>query len=323
MERFPRVPELGAGPDLAADIDRWLASPALSALVQGFGGTADLLQGDVANRLEQLDRFSQRWDTRKGVERNVAPSLDLSREQEATVLSAAEALGLMDSRPPRRTEYDHVLILGGLLRACVTRPAYAARLLASGAVRAENLTALGGHRPFGGDEHELARLAGIPHVSEEFDALDAGTRAAFDLAEPVEVDGVTSDMPGGAWCVKTYRGAGGLVVRVAAAPSTEPRVRRANTADTYEWFARRLAKLDRGQRVLAVTTSIYVPAQQAAALRMLALPYGVEVETVGLQPGEVVAALEQTFTPTHYLQEVRSTIHALRDLYRACRAVPA
>ena len=82
-------------------------------------------------------------------------------------------------------------------------------------------------------------------------------------------------------------------------------------------FATELAKLQPAQRILLVTTEIYVPFQHANALRMLALPYGVEVDAAGMQPGKLDARLQQQFEPHNYLQELRSTIRALRDLFAA------
>ena len=66
-----------------------------------------------------------------------------------------------------------------------------------------------------------------------------------------------------------------------------------------------------------MTIAIYVPAQQAAALRMLALPFDVRVETIGVVPGSVLPELAQTFTPSHYLQEIRSAIRGYRALHEA------
>lgn len=184
-----------------------------------------------------------------------------------------------------------------------------------GTVTTAGVTALGGHRPFRGDEFEIAAAAGLPaEVRDEFAALETGTRIAFDLADPLSVEGEPSDLPGGAWSVNTYQDSNGLTIRVAAAPSSDPRVRRANTPDTYEWFASTLANLQPQQSLLIVTTPIYVPAQHAAALRMLALPYGVDIETVGVDSDDA-PSLKQVFTSIHYLQEIRSTIRALKDLW--------
>ncbi|WP_409328893.1 hypothetical protein [Trujillonella humicola] len=318
---FEPVPAVGddarGAQDIVAGIDTWTASEPLRALVAGFGGPADLFAGSLGDRLTALDGFSTRWDGRRGAERNLATPLELTDEQVALTDDAARALGLVDPRPPRRKEYDHVFALGGLVRACVVRPAHVARLIATGDVRTADVTALGGHRPFGGDEGDLARAVGLDGVDEEYEALDAGTRRAFGLGAPVAEDGERSDLPGGTWSVRTYEGAGGLRIRVAAAPSSEPERRRAHTADTYDWFARTLAAVEPGQTLLAVTTAIYVPAQQAAALRMLALPFDVQVETVGVVPGSVLPELAQTFTPSHHLQEIRSAIRGYRALHTA------
>jgi hypothetical protein len=101
---------------------------------------------------------------------------------------------------------------------------------------------------------------------------------------------------------------------VVAAPSSEPEKRRADTPDSYDFFAKQVATLQGGERLLMVTTPIYVPAQHAAAVRMLALPHGVDVDTVGNEPGVVPGAPAQQFTATKYLLEVRSTVRSLRKL---------
>ena len=75
-----------------------------------------------------------------------------------------------------------------------------------------------------------------------------------------------------------------------------------------------------GQRILLVTSAIYVPFQHADAIRMLGLPYRASVDTVGVDASlgrEPV--LEQTFTASNYLQEVRSAIRSIRMLVAAAR----
>lgn len=316
MSSFTAVPAVGSGSDLPTDIAEWVRSVPMRELVAEFGGAAELFCGDLPHVLAGLDEFSERWDTRKGNERNQAATLDLTEVQESLVHEAADALGLRNPAPPRQSSYDHVFALGGLVRACVMRPAYAASLLDTGAITTREVTALGGHRPFAGNEFELAAAAGLSDVSEEYEALDEGTRQAFGLGAPVATAGERDDSVGGTWTVRTYEHPSGYRVRVAAAPSTDPEKRRANTPDTYEWFARELARLEPGQRLLAVTTAIYVPAQHAAALRMLALPFGVEIETVGITPS-TDGPIAQTFTASNYLQEIRSTIQGYRALYVA------
>lgn len=296
---------------VVAETEAWVSSPGLADLVATFGGA--LPAGDLSTRLTWLDEFSDRWDTRQGAERNLAGELTLTAEQDQAVARAAEALGMIDPAPPSRGTYDHLLVLGGLIRACFTRPAYASHLRASG-IQFGRISALGGHRPFQGDEFALAARAGFPDLAEEYTALDAGMRAAFALDDPVDLWGEKSDQPGGTWGVRRYRLPDDTQVDVAAAPSSDPAKRRANTPDTYAWFARELAALEPGQSILAVTTPIYVPAQQAAAERMLALPYGVEVETVGHDPRLVPESLRQEFSSTKYLLEMRSAFRSMRSL---------
>ncbi|MGW2081925.1 hypothetical protein ACWCOW_34255 [Streptomyces sp. NPDC001939] len=304
-------------------MDAWLASAPVRALVEAFARTSDdrnLLEaltaakGEPSDRLAELDTFTDRWDTRQGLERNQAAELPLTAEQQELVLAAGTALGLRGGARLRFRRYDHVLVLGGLIRACLVRPAYAAHLINTGRIEAGAITALGGHRPFVGDEFQLAAEAGVPELDEEYEAMDFGTRRAFGLSEPERVEGEASDLPGGTWGVKYYRSDQGVAVHVVAAPSSEPGVRRANTPDSYDFFARRLAELQPGQRLLMVTTPIYVPAQHAAAVRMLALPFGVEVDTVGNEPTAVSGTPVSNFSATKYLLEVRSAVRAMRQL---------
>ncbi|UNO39191.1 hypothetical protein [Streptomyces sp. MST-110588] len=329
---FQRIPLIGTGDAAgthgtpAADAAAWTLSPPVRALIEAFAedgrdrallNDLDAGAGSTAERLARLDRFSERWDTRQGRERNQAGQLDLTPAQRALVHAAAKALGMCDDPGPRLRHYDHVLILGGSIRGCLARPAHAAHLIRSRRVLAGHITALGGHRPFVGDESALAAAAGVPWLTEEFAALDHGTRRAFALGEPESTEGETSPLPGGAWSVRRYRAAGIPPVHVVAAPSSAPAERRADTADTYAFFSERLAGLRPGTRLLLVTASINVPAQHVAALRMLALPHGAVVDTVGNLPRSVPPALARRFTATEYLLEVRSTIRALYRLVLA------
>ena len=314
--RFRRRALIGASGDLAADTEAWLACEPMGALVREFGGDpGDFTNGaePLAARLARLDAFTDRWDTRQGRERNLAAELELSPEQESLVIDAANALGLRGD-PPRHRHYDHMLMLGGLVRACVARPSYAAHLIREGEITAGEVTTLGAHRPFVGNEFEQAAELGWDGVTEEYEALDTGTRRAFELGEPEYEEGERLDDIGGTWGVKHYRTADGLPVRVVAAPSSEPSIRRANTADSYKFFAEHVANLKPGERLLLISTAIYVLPQHVAALRILALPFGVEVDTVGGKPTMRPRIALSHYSATKYLLEVRSTVRALTQL---------
>jgi hypothetical protein len=299
----------------------WVFSPALAAVVAAFGVTAPQPGTELGEALEWLEEFSLRWDFRGGAERNLVGDQRLDDATRDVVLQAAAALGLVGTSAPAAENYDHVLILGGLVRACVARPIYAARLLDTGTIAARDITALGGFRELKGNELDLAASLGYEDLVDEFHAMDAGVRSAFKVDPSFDERGEQSDVVGAAWAVREYRLPTDGVVRVVGAPSSEPGVRRANTPDTYVWYASELARLRPGERVLIVTSDIYVPYQHADALRMLALPYSVEVDAVGIAPGDAHPSLAQTFEAHNYLQEFRSTLRAFRALHEGLTAV--
>jgi hypothetical protein len=294
-------------------IATWLDSAPFVALVDKFGG-AGLTPGEpLASRLAKLDAFSDRWDFRKGGERYVEITTDLDADEEHLALAAATALGLVTPVAPRHRDYDHVLVLGGMVRACVLRPRRAAELLGE-SVSAPAVTALGAFRELGGDEPELAAAAGLAGIETEYDAMEAGMRQAFGLRMLGEERSGNDPNPFLSWRVRTFRDREGRPIAIVAAPTTDP-TRRANTPDTYAYWARNLAKLRPGQRILLVTTTIYVPYQHVGAIGMLGLPYGVEVDTVGVDPSDARHEdLRQDFTAQKYLQELRSTIRGMRSL---------
>jgi hypothetical protein len=315
---FDAIPRWSMQEDLPAQIQRWVDSEALGLLVTEFGGRPD--DGDdLSARLAWLDEFSDQWDFRRtGRERDVVEARSFTPDVERLVDSAAGALGLQDAAPPEAGHYDHVLILGGLVRACVARPAYAAGLLADGGFTFGQVIALGAYRKFSAKEQALAAeflpaaLADDPEANE-YEAMDTGVRRAFAVDRPRNERGDASDVEGVAWRVRIYDAAAGTPVLVVAAPSSQPGVRRANTADTYEWLAAE-GLLRAGDRVLLVTTDIYNRYQHADAIRVLGIPHDVDVVVAPMRPGDVDPRLEQPFTTRDYLQEIRSTIRALRTL---------
>jgi hypothetical protein len=303
--------------DLIEEIERWVTAPPLRALVDEFGGPDVAVSGDLASRMAALAEFSEVWDFRRGAERNLAEHGEFSAAQAALVMDAADALGLVSSPAPRYDRYDHVVVLGGLIRASILRPRLAASLLA-GSITASTVTGIGAFRPLGGDEPSLAAEAGFGDVRTEFDAMIAGMEAAFELRAPVSVRGSQHpENPNLSWSVQSYEAAEGPAVTVVAAPTTDP-ARRANTPDSYRYLAEELVRIERGHRVLAVTSAIYLPFQLPDAIRMLGLTYGAVVDAVGVDTTSVdTPSLRQTFTPANYLQEIRSALLSLRSLHAA------
>lgn len=303
--------------DPLAWIDAWARAPALARLLASFGGAVD--SRDLGAWLEHLEDFSRRWDFRGGQERNLVAAREFSPEVTDTVRAAATELGLRGTTKPRRRHYEQVVILGGLVRACLSRPRHAAELLTAGTITTNRVIALGGYRKLQGDEEMLVVDLLDASVTDEYHAMRAGVEAAFGLSVPLATRGKHSDTLGASWAVSDYTALNGTPIHVVAAPSSEPGVRRANTPDTYAWLATQSGWLHRGDALLLITTDIYAPYQGADAVRLLTLPHGVEVDVVGIEPGGVDPRLAQPFAAHNYLQELRSTIRSLHLLYAAVR----
>ncbi|MEH1015039.1 hypothetical protein V6U90_18240 [Micromonospora sp. CPCC 206060] len=302
---------------VVAGVQDWVTSPPVRTLVARFGG--DWPDGGTGALLAALDAFSARhWDFRHGRERPDASEPVLDPETVELVLDAARALGLVEPVPPPIGRYTHLVVLGGLAHACLRRTSYAAHLLGGGTAVTGEVAALGSFRPLSAVETRMLTDAGITGCTTEVDALDAAVRAAFGVPAPAEETAEDADHPHRAWSTRTYRQPGGPPVRVLAAPSSEPTVRRAHTADTQRFWAEHVS-LAPGDRVLMVTAPIYVPFQHCDALRVLALPYGCGVDTVGVDPDlpTLRPLPEPALTPGRYLQEIRSAIRSMRHLHAA------
>jgi hypothetical protein len=301
--------------DLSGGIRRWITSPPLRELVRAFGDR--LPDGSTPDLLAWLDDFSEiYWDFRRGrLERHMVEPQDFGTPLTAQIEDTAAALGLIGGRKPSATTYSHLLVLGGLGATCLQRAAYAARLLHSGGIGSPRVAGLGSFRPLHDVELATPQLAGCAY---EVDAMEAGIRDSFGLAAPSEHRGTSGPVTHESWSITTFEAPDGPTVQLMAAPSAEPARRRADTSDTYGFWA------DENHpgpedNVLIVTSPIYVPFQHADAIRLLGLPYGCGVDTVGFEPSRLDVPLPDP-GPARYLQEIRSAVRSLRRLHEAWRS---
>jgi hypothetical protein len=307
---LPRWSGGAAGPARCiAAIDDWVARLLGCGIVEAFGTAAPRASGAAA--LEFLDDFSARnWDFRAGRERNLAEEPLLTPEQVAAVRAAVGPLGLDGTPAPRRARYDSVLMTGGMVRAGIVKPRYL-RELSDAGLGFDEAVFLGAFRPFAGDEARVAKLLGVGG-SDEVDAMAAGLEQAFGpLQEPV-VREYSGGSRNASWREESWD-VGGRMLRVIAAPSSDPLTRRANTADTFRFWA--ASRKPTPGSVLVITTPVYVPYQGAIAVEVLGLEFGLEVETVATSASaNDLGELSQEFAPHHQLQELRSAIVGLRSL---------
>ncbi len=300
-------------------IDSWALRLRDSGVVSLFVSDSGIESLQGQRLLDALDDFAAtHWDFRGGRERNLATRPDLSPRQTAAIDQIAAELGLDGTPPPRRSRYDAVLMTGGMVRAGIVKPRYLKELF-DGGLEAREGTFLGGFRPFAGDELAVAPALGV-QGTDEFSAMIAGMRQAFSLADPdssvgasapSESDAPLPDSEYARWRIDTWQ-LHGTLLRVMAAPSSEPLHRRANTVDTYRFWASRAKDI---RSVLVITTPIYVPYQGAGAIEILGIEYGLSVETVAVSAGASdLGEFSQPFLPMHRAQEMRSAIHALKRL---------
>jgi hypothetical protein len=312
------IPGRGADPssaDVRDEIRNWIDSDAMTALLGEFSGPA-ARDGSLADRLAELEGFSARvWDFRANRERNLIDPNAIEADAQRLTLDAAQALGLVAPEQPRSLSYDHILVLGGLVRACVLRSEYTALLMKSG-LKARSVAALTGFRVLAGDEPELLHSFGLPPTRSEHEVMTNAVVEAFqvgclDVTRQSDMDVPDNER----FLVAEGTTQDGTALRVVVAPSEEPRSRRANTADTYRYWAREMGRPGRGDSLLLVTSTIYVPFQHADAIRILGLPLGCRLDTIGFDPQRVDdRRVPQSFTAAHYLQEIRSAIRSLRLL---------
>lgn len=299
-------------------VDTWADALLATGIVDAFSPTAgaSLARLKGAELFAQLDDFAGKfWDFRHGRERNLAVAPEFSSRQREAIAHAAAALGLDGTPPPMRARYDAVILTGGMVRAGIVKPRYLRELLDGGLEWREGVF-LGAFRAFAGDELALAAALGVAG-NDEFDAMVAGMRRAFDLGAPDRVEG--SDEAGSArrgasaWRAESWT-MNDRTLRVIAAPSSDPGHRRANTVDTYRFWA---SRADSIHSVLVITTPVYVPYQAAGAIEVLGLEFGLSVETVAVSDtASDLGRNTQLFLPMHQVQELRSAVHGFRQLRR-------
>lgn len=307
--------------DLRAVLANWVSSPAVKSLASASGWTWP----EAAKPRQLVDRLAElsvTWDFRGQKERNFIPGTPAEVNgriiPDELVRDAAEALGLVHADPLPDRRFSHLVVLSGLVNACVNRTHHAAGLVDAG-LGPDQVAVLGAMRPLGGNEPERARELGLGDLTDESEVILAATRRSFGLAAPqvADVSPVPSEGHNGG-CA-TYRWPDNRI-EVVIAPSSEPSVRRANTADQLRYWAD-LECIGPGHDVLLVTTQIYVPFQHLDAVRVLGLERGCGVYSCGVDAKSSLLPAKE-FGGRDYLQEVRSALRAAAALLAAAERGP-
>ncbi len=287
-------------------IEDWINRPTLRELVEAYGGTWP--EGDLEHVVAELAEFSKIWDYRSGKSRLMFhEDQDEPDPHEELTYRAAKELGLMNPVPPSQDEYDYMLILGGLATGVEPRVKYAAKLIEDGLKIRKQIAGLGSFRELQDKELPISRKY-ASDGSYEIDHLIAMMATLFGGAPNLASrKTLAADLAPMVWDTDSSEGSHSL--GAYAATSSEPEVRPANTADTYELFAAS-SQIDPGDSALLVTSGIYVPYQHLEATRTL-LRHEVVIETVGL-----ISSSSRRHPAHAFRQEVRSTLRSAGDLLR-------
>lgn len=298
---------------LLSQCTTWLYAPELENLVEQFGGSIPQ-NLEVTERLHWLVEFSQIWNFRseqKNAEdlktgekaRWMIDGAGINDRQVTATMSAARRLGMIECTLPNHRTYDYILVLGGARMSCFFRMKYAQILCEKHGISAKEIVGLTGMRPIADTERSSTDTYAAG-ADTEFDLMCAAAKSIFGVTiAEIQEEKICEDI-NSSWSVIKYQSR--IPITVLAAPSTAPETRRANTADTYTFWAQK-GRIEKGKRLLVITSQIYVPYQHMEAVRILGIPFGTSIETVGF-PIEWSANQTGLQKPANYLQEIRSTL---------------
>lgn len=307
-------------------LDEWLRSSALATLVKSFGS-------EIPSHLTTIDLgawlldFSERWDFRKLQQEATAKDTgegsrwlvndsSLTETQHDIIKESARELGLIGIETPSKNSYDFVWVLGGARLSCRLRPRLAAHLVTEHALHCDTVALLASGRPISSTERNATDTY-APNAKTEFDLINKGAEIEFNVPSSfIEERNDDAANTNKSWIIRRYDKTGSLPSIISmCAPSSEPERRRANSADTYEFFFHHI-QVPPGSSLLLITSQIYVPYQQLEAIRTVALRHNVVIETVGF-PLEWSGNLQGMTGSSHYLQEIRSTIQSANRFFSA------
>lgn len=317
---------------LNEDLPEWL-----DAVVAGTGERRLVEdQLDVLRRVLTIERLAAdhfNFRTRDGVkyrERSQAVKAGFSDELRSLVHTEANDLGLVTPEAARYDGYDRTLVLGGGYRSPLLRTRYA-KLMQTHGVDLGALYLLGSPRLLIADPPEQPAIESYaPDATDEFDLMTAAGCAEFQLAA-ADVEflcGCTTDAVScPRWkarnrpkadetpSVFTHERsrvladtAGRPGATVLSASTGRPPYR-PDTSDTFDLWAR-VAQPQHDERILVVTTQVFVPFQTFDGIRRLNLPLGVEIDAVGFGADWG----DRPQTAEYLLQEVLSAIRSARRL---------
>ena len=211
-----------------------------------------------------------------------------------------DRLGLFRINKPLSEKHSRILVLGGAFDVCFTRT-YAAAQLRDSATR--SVDGLSCYRPI--NPKERASSAFASSRDTEFGVMSDAFAEVFGLAQSDCKDTFIGDRNlNRVSCVREFSVQPcNCRYRVYAAPSSQPELRRADTADTLKFYGEN-ADVSFGESLLAVTNNRYCN-RQFLQLAHYVIEHGlaVDLDVVGCIPDERIATIED-YDPFQFLQDL-------------------
>lgn len=211
-----------------------------------------------------------------------------------------DELGFLRINTPLAERHSRVLVLAGAFNACFTNTIAAAEWKDPSTLSVDGLSC---YRPINPKERATSTFASSSDT--EFGVTADAFSNVFGLAEGGFRDVFTSDRNlNGISCIREFAAQpDGCLYRVHAAPSSEPGLRRADTADTFGFYVEN-AGVSPGESLLAVTSNRYCNRQFLQLAHYVVkndLP--VDLDVVGCFTDERVMSLER-YDPFQYVQDL-------------------
>ena len=277
-------------------IARYIYSARFRQLL-GYFGFAEEMTGDIGKDLPVLNLFVERWDYRKGRERqqiqNGDPTAQKYRDE---IIETADRLGMMRQVISHITEADFILVLGGANLSNRTRCITGKDILENVRTKEVSVIALGSQRALPPEEKQRIRDF-APDAETEFDAIVKGMENTFGLKETERKE---TDDSGGIFL--QWKSTGSHRYYALCTPSVNGK--RANTRDTFEHFLNVFQVKEKAEVALA-TTALYCN-YQLLCLLPTALEHGIHLSVAGREV-PVTTALSAEY----FLQEIKAAVNAM------------
>lgn len=208
-------------------------------------------------------------------------------------------LGFIDINKPVKNNHSRIIVLGGSLNACNERTECAKNWIDETTVYVDGLAC---YRPIGSAER---KNAGFSLCDTEFGAMSENFVRVFNLdGREFTEDFKSNRNLNSVSCVRNYGKSDNREYRIYAAPSSEPHLRRADTADTLSFYYDCEGQIGAGDSALFVTNNRHCNRQfLQLAYCMIKGGYGGTIDVIGCYSDENVTSVDK-YDPLLYLQDL-------------------